>query len=77
MRHTAEQISKHPVVDETCDWLDTASIKELNLFLRRQNSAFLTKHAERMLKIRIAEAAREPHWTIKAAFWVALLAVII
>lgn len=53
-------------------------IQELQEFLRCLSATTnYYEYARTELDVRLAEAARQPHWTTTPAFWVAVLALII
>jgi hypothetical protein len=79
MRKSAQQIlADGSGKTEIRQWLAHASTAELQEFMRSVSaSTNYYQYARDELDVRLAEAARQPHWTTTPAFWIAIVALII
>jgi len=77
-RKTVQEIIATDDVNQTRDWITSASIPELKEFIhtagRWTKHSIMTDLARAELSILAAEASERVHWTVKPTFWITVIA---
>lgn len=79
MRKSVSQIllDKDKDRNETIEWINSASISELRDFMH--SLGYLDPwfgRAQNALSIKLAEAAKEPHWSVTPNFWFTVISAV-
>ena len=76
MRKSVQEILNADTHRERREWLASASIPELQEFLRSASAHQSEyQHARTELDSRLAQAALKPHWSVVPTFWLVVASV--
>ena len=79
VRKTFEELRKsNPTEGEICDWIDSATIPELKECVRHwSKNTVCGDYANRILNVKVVEAAAQPHWTTTPNFWITVCGFVV